>query len=183
MSNTMAASREGFLWSKNGTVQGLRTNAMVASTKTLRPRYDVIVIGAGFSGLVAARDLSRHRQLKVLIVEGRDRIGGRTWTAQSGGEEFEMCGTWVRGPPSYYPIEEWLTLIRSTGINHTYIASSTDTIFMEISKHRLAHLHQKEPTTRPRMQRSRRSMVSNTPRLSNQWRINSSKLTVLPATI
>lgn len=56
--------------------------------------YDVIVIGAGFAGLVAARDLSKEN-LSVLLIEGRDRIGGRTWTAKELGEEFEMGGTWI----------------------------------------------------------------------------------------
>ena len=40
-----------------------------------RIRYDVIVVGAGISGLAAARLLCREGK-KVLIVEARDRIGG-----------------------------------------------------------------------------------------------------------
>src|SRR5579863_4033766 len=37
---------------------------------------DVVVIGAGASGLVAAESLSRT-SLRVLVVEARDRVGGR----------------------------------------------------------------------------------------------------------
>ncbi|HEX3298742.1 MAG TPA: NAD(P)/FAD-dependent oxidoreductase [Actinomycetota bacterium] len=42
---------------------------------------DVIVIGAGFAGVAAARDLieAGHR---VVVLEARDRIGGRTWYRQ-----------------------------------------------------------------------------------------------------
>jgi monoamine oxidase len=40
---------------------------------------DVIVVGAGLAGLTAARELSRS-SLEVLVLEARDRIGGRTWT-------------------------------------------------------------------------------------------------------
>ena len=42
---------------------------------------DVIVIGAGFAGVAAARDLTEagHR---VVVLEARDRIGGRTWYRQ-----------------------------------------------------------------------------------------------------
>jgi monoamine oxidase len=42
-------------------------------------RFDVIVIGAGMSGLSAARELVDHGK-KVVVVEARDRVGGRMWT-------------------------------------------------------------------------------------------------------
>ncbi|KAM0258748.1 hypothetical protein ACHAPA_011068 [Fusarium lateritium] len=50
--------------------------------------YDAIIIGAGFAGLTAAR---RH----VLLLEGRDRIGGRTWTSNVDDHLYEMGGTWI----------------------------------------------------------------------------------------
>ncbi|MFM8352990.1 MAG: FAD-dependent oxidoreductase, partial [Actinomycetales bacterium] len=39
--------------------------------------HDVIVIGAGMAGLAAARDL-QLAGLRALVLEARDRIGGRT---------------------------------------------------------------------------------------------------------
>lgn len=42
--------------------------------------HDAIVIGAGFAGLVAARDLIEAGH-KVLVLEARDRAGGRTYTS------------------------------------------------------------------------------------------------------
>ena len=87
---------EGYQYTASGTpVQGLYTDAVVPSSTDTRTTYDVIVIGAGFAGLVAARDLALDRNLKVLLLEARDRIGGRTWTAKAFGEEFEMGGTYV----------------------------------------------------------------------------------------
>ena len=91
----MPRSSEGFLWTPTNIVEGLETNAVNSSRVSRETDYDVVVIGAGFAGLVAARDLSKDN-LKVLILEARDRIGGRTWTARALGEEFEMGGTWVR---------------------------------------------------------------------------------------
>jgi monoamine oxidase len=58
--------------------------------------YDVVVIGAGFAGLVAARDLTEQGK-RVLIVEARDRIGGRTWYRPFAdtGFSIELGGNWV----------------------------------------------------------------------------------------
>jgi monoamine oxidase len=39
---------------------------------------DVVVIGAGFAGIAAARDLTEAGR-SVVVLEARDRIGGRTW--------------------------------------------------------------------------------------------------------
>ena len=56
---------------------------------------DVLVMGGGVSGLVAARDLS-HRGLRVSVLEARDRLGGRTWTRTVAGTDVvaEFGGTW-----------------------------------------------------------------------------------------
>jgi monoamine oxidase len=58
---------------------------------------DVIVVGAGLAGLVAARQLVAARK-NVLVLEARDRVGGRTANASIGaGKVTEMGGEWV-GP-------------------------------------------------------------------------------------
>ena len=43
---------------------------------------DVVVIGAGFAGIAAARDLVEAGR-SVVVLEARDRIGGRTWWRRS----------------------------------------------------------------------------------------------------
>lgn len=55
---------------------------------------DVVIVGAGFAGLVAARELSR-KGINVVVLEARDRIGGRTWTDHRLGYDLEIGGTWV----------------------------------------------------------------------------------------
>ncbi len=57
---------------------------------------DVIVIGGGFAGVIAARDLSNAGH-SVILLEGRDRLGGRTWSRRFEGysQQLEMGGTWI----------------------------------------------------------------------------------------
>ncbi|MER5794519.1 FAD-dependent oxidoreductase [Streptomyces sp. NPDC001980] len=58
--------------------------------------YDVIVIGAGYAGVTAAREL-RAKGLKPLILEARNRIGGRTFTSTFLGQQIELGAQWI-GP-------------------------------------------------------------------------------------
>ncbi len=55
---------------------------------------DVVVIGAGFAGLTAARELG-HAGFEVLTLEARDRVGGRTWTEKRLGHELELGANWI----------------------------------------------------------------------------------------
>jgi monoamine oxidase len=57
---------------------------------------DVIVIGAGLAGLVAARELG-SRGHEPLVLEARDRIGGRAWLDRGAlrGLDLEMGAAWV----------------------------------------------------------------------------------------
>jgi monoamine oxidase len=54
------------------------------------------VVGAGFAGLTAARELARQG-CDVLVFEGRDRVGGRSFTGSVAGLPADMGGTFV-GP-------------------------------------------------------------------------------------
>jgi putrescine oxidase len=55
---------------------------------------DVVIVGAGPSGLTAARELKRAG-LSVAVLEARDRVGGRTWTDTIDGAMLEIGGQWV----------------------------------------------------------------------------------------
>ncbi len=55
---------------------------------------DVVIIGAGPSGMTAAHDLTKAGY-SVTVLEARDRVGGRTWSNTIDGAWLEIGGQWV----------------------------------------------------------------------------------------
>ena len=56
---------------------------------------DVIVVGGGFAGRDRAREAAAWQGRRVLLLEARDRLGGRTWTAPWHEQRIEYGGGWV----------------------------------------------------------------------------------------
>ncbi|KAG9664038.1 monoamine oxidase N, partial [Aureobasidium melanogenum] len=90
-------SRDGYQWTESsGLVKGVPSIGVIQPPTNIRDEqatYDVIVVGAGYCGLTAARDAALSG-LRVLLLEARDRIGGRSWSSNIEGYPFEMGGTW-----------------------------------------------------------------------------------------
>ena len=52
---------------------------------------DVIVVGAGLSGLIAASEILHYdKTLKVLLLEASDRVGGKILTLETGNDFIEL---------------------------------------------------------------------------------------------
>lgn len=56
--------------------------------------YDVIVIGAGMAGVTAARETSRAG-LRTLVLEARNRLGGRTFYSKFAGHDVELGANYL----------------------------------------------------------------------------------------
>ncbi|KUI21658.1 monooxygenase [Mycobacterium sp. GA-1285] len=63
---------------------------------TIQASADAVVVGAGFAGLTAARELVRLGY-DVVVLEGRDRVGGRSATATIAGVPVDLGATFI-GP-------------------------------------------------------------------------------------
>ena len=55
----------------------------------MRTDYDVIIIGGGFAGVTAAREASKAG-LQCVVLDARDRLGGRTWYSEMAGHTVEL---------------------------------------------------------------------------------------------
>src|SRR5579872_4065627 len=99
-----------------GTISGCapasRTSRARAGPPVTNPaEVDVVVVGAGFAGLAAARDLVAAGKT-VAVVEARDRVGGRVVNHVLGdGQVLEMGGQWV-GPTQ----DRVLSLAKDTAV-------------------------------------------------------------------
>jgi hypothetical protein len=66
------------------------------------PNLDTVVVGAGLAGLAAARALIAKGQT-VMVVEGRDRVGGRIWAAPCPGTSHPVDWGAEWAIPAHHP--------------------------------------------------------------------------------
>lgn len=88
-------SRRGVLMGA-GTVAGSAAMASSAQAHSRSPaeRVDVVIVGGGFAGVTAAREVKRAGR-SVVLLEARDRLGGRTFSSLRNGAPLEYGGMWV----------------------------------------------------------------------------------------
>ncbi|NJN60744.1 MAG: FAD-dependent oxidoreductase [Coleofasciculaceae cyanobacterium RL_1_1] len=74
-----------------------RTTATATANEMQSNTSRIVVIGAGLAGLAAAREL-HHQGHKVVVVEARDRPGGRIWTSHQWPDTpLDLGASWIHG--------------------------------------------------------------------------------------
>ncbi len=97
--------------------------------------YDVVVVGGGFAGATAARELGQAGY-RVLLLEARSRLGGRTFTTEFAGKQIELGGTWVHWHQPYV----WAEMHRyNLGVVESPVAEPTTGIVLTGKGERQEH--------------------------------------------
>ncbi|MFH7245558.1 MAG: flavin monoamine oxidase family protein [Spirulina sp.] len=90
------------------------------------PKKRIVVIGAGLAGLAAARELQGNGH-DVVVVEARDRIGGRVWTSSKWADApLDLGASWIHGTQGN-PITALADQINAQRITTSYDRSITYT--------------------------------------------------------
>jgi len=112
------------------TVLGLASIPFYSSSKNKEEElFDVVIIGAGLSGLTAARLLAKANK-KILVLEAQDRVGGRTWSLPTGQNDFiDVGGQWIgKGHDRMYQ------LVKEAGLKTFPTFTEGKSIFRKNSK-------------------------------------------------
>jgi monoamine oxidase len=97
--------------------------------KSLPSEVDVAVTGAGSAGIAAGRRLAAVPGVSVLVLEARERAGGRAWTVEQNGYPCDLGGEWLHsadrnvltglaeelGFEVYHRRPLWTTRLRNSG--------------------------------------------------------------------
>lgn len=85
----------------------------------------ILIVGAGVAGLSAARALT-DAGWPVVVLEARERLGGRTHTADLGEARVDLGGAWIHGPNQDNPVAQYVDAV---GLSRTFHDTETSWMF------------------------------------------------------
>src|SRR4051794_6739706 len=109
-----------------GAAIGRIPGAAAAGLGKGRHSCDVVVVGAGFAGLTAARELHRAGR-SVLVLEARKRVGGRALNKDIGGGEISERGATFVGPTQ----DRILALAKELGVGKFRTFNNGDNVYVD----------------------------------------------------
>ncbi len=108
-----------------GAAVGRIPGAAAAGLGRRRRKCDVVVVGAGFAGLTAARELHRAGR-SVLVLEARKRVGGRALNKDIGGGDISERGATFVGPTQ----DHILALAKELGVGKFRTFNNGDNVYV-----------------------------------------------------
>ncbi len=87
----------------------------------------MIVIGSGISGLAAAKWLKDNNLTKVLVLEARDRVGGRTYTKRDSKVDWVDLGGSYVGPTQ----DHLLRIAKELGVGTFLVNEVEDIVYLK----------------------------------------------------
>jgi monoamine oxidase len=118
-------SRSAALGGAAGAVVGAKVATEAQARPVRRRPIDVAVVGAGLSGLAAARALARAGH-SVAVIEARGRVGGKTWTVDGPRGAWLDIGAQYIGPTQ----DRLAALARSYGVETFPTFDQGDTVMI-----------------------------------------------------
>src|SRR5689334_12744989 len=105
------------------------TGGMEGCMAGLPSEVDIAVIGAGAAGIAAGRRLAGAGRASYVVIEARERVGGRAWTVEKEGLPLDLGCEWLHsadrnvlaplverlGFSIYRRQPDWTTRLRRSG--------------------------------------------------------------------